>query len=198
MNFLSLLLPVLLTLPPAPTDGGPIWRACGQEPYYHCKHGFHGVVAAKDHAYREFRKAEAKGALDPSRDEWFCYIYTLEGPDRPAFFHSPWQRAAFSGEDAGSLRHHVASPLAETAGLRIYTLMHSHPTRLGNGLGPSRVDVATASKYKNPDGSYRYLYLINSRGHLIQFKARRDISPHDGAAMRSMPQLPRRSLDWLD
>jgi len=198
MHPFALLLPALLAMTPGPPDGGPIWRACAQDPYFHGKHGFHAVGAARDHAFREFRRAEARGALDPTRDEWFCYIYTLAGPGQPVFFHSPWRRATFAGEDAGSLRHHVASPLAETAELRIYTLMHSHPTRLGHGLGPSRVDVATASKYKNADGSYRYLYLINSRGHLVQFKARRDISPQDGAALRSMPQLPRRSVDWLD
>ena len=56
------LLPDLRVLSPVTPDGGPIWRACGQDPCYHGKHGFHAVAAARDHACREFRRAEARAA----------------------------------------------------------------------------------------------------------------------------------------
>jgi hypothetical protein len=60
------------------------------------------------------------------------------------------------------------------------------------------VDVATASRYKEADGTYRYLYLINSRGVLIRFKARRDCDPTHPEALARLPLKPKKPLDWLD
>lgn len=187
-------------LHPSERAPGPIFEAAGQDPYYRGKHGFRDVIHAKNHAYREFQREVRAGRIDPSRDEFFTFIYTLEPEDgRPLlFFHAPWAKARFLKRSNGCLQHQVQSPLAEGAGIRIFTLMHSHPTQLPGGLGPSRADVATASKYKNLDGSFRYLYLVNSRGQLVQFKARRDLSPQDAAALSRLPIQPRRAVDWLD
>jgi hypothetical protein len=75
-------------------------------------------------------------------------------------------------------------------------MMHSHRTGSREGAGPSRVDVATASRYRNPDGTY--LYLINNHGRLIPFKARRVIDPGDGSALATMPVRFRVLVAWVD
>jgi hypothetical protein len=177
-----------------------LYEATGREPYYQGKQGFPDVVHTRNHAYKEFQREVKAGRIDPSQEEYFCYLYTLDpGGGRPVrFFHSPWAKAAFEKTENGSMRHRVASPLAEGNGIRIFTLFHSHPTSLQGGQGPSRVDVATASRFKNADGSYRYLYLVNNHGQLVQFKARRDLDPHDPAALSTMPVKPRRLVDWFD
>ncbi len=184
----------------APAPGGSLWEACGQDPYYHAKRGFAGVLQARDHAYREFRREVAAGRIDPSVDEYFTYLCTFEDPGsgRTIFFHTPWLKATFLATADGCHRHQARCPVAETERIRIYTLMHSHPTRSPEGAGPSRVDVATASRFKNADGTYRHLYLINNGGRLLAFKARRDIDPGDRAALASLPHRPRRGVDWLD
>jgi len=204
MNFSKLALPVLLgTLafahPPSATDSV-LFEACGRDPYYKGKRGFHNVDQAKNHAYKEFRSQVGARHIDPSTDEWFCYLYTLRTGDAkgPLFFHSPWRLAVFQKTENGSMRHLVQSPLVPTEDLQVYSMMHSHPTRSHNGAGPSRVDVATASRYKNADGSYRYLYLINNHGSLVPFKARRDIDPNDAMSLLSIPVLPKKGQDWID
>ena len=184
----------------ATVPGGAIYEATGGPAYFPGKTGFRDVVHAKNHAFKEFHAEVRRGRLHPARGEYFCYLYTLDpGEGRPlVFFHSQWEPAEYVHTAAGSHIHEVRSPLAETGRLRIYSMMHTHPAGSRHGDGPSRVDVATASKYKNPDGSYRYLYLINSHGKLIQFKARRDLDPRDPSALASMPHQPRMMLDWLD
>lgn len=202
MYFFKLLLPVLVAVG-APShenlQGGPLYEACAQDPYFNGKHGFPTVVQAKNEAFLEFQREVRHGRLDPRHQEFFTYLYTLTLPGHhPVFFHTQWRAAAYLGTDHGSMKHTVIRPYDETDQLRVYSLMHSHPTALKDGAGPSRVDVATASRFKNPDGSYRYLYLINNRGRLVQFKARRDIDPADNAELAKMPVKPRAGVDWLD
>jgi len=60
------------------------------------------------------------------------------------------------------------------------------------------VDLATASTYKNPDGSFRYLYLINNYGKLIQFRARREVNPANPADVATLPLRPKVRTDWID
>jgi len=181
-------------------QGGPLYEACGQDPYLKGKHGFSTLVQAKDHAYREFQREVRAGRLDPSREEFFTYLYSLRLPEGrgPVYLHSPWRQAAFEKVEHGSRRHLIRRPYAETENLQVDSMMHSHPTGSREGSGPSRVDVATASRYRNPDGSFRYLYLINNHGRLIQFKARREIDPGNGAALATMPVRPRVMVDWID
>lgn len=205
MHFFNLLLPALAALhphsPEAPkVPGGAIYDACGHDPYFRGKRGFMDVAHAKNHAYKEFKTEARHGRIVTSQGEYFCYIYTLAAePGKPAvFFHSAWRPAQYQKTENGSERYLVQSPYAETEVVSIYTLCHSHPTGYRTGAGPSREDVATASNYRNPDGTYRYLYLINNRGHLVQFKARRKIDPKNKAALLSMPVEPRATMDWMD
>lgn len=183
-----------------PSEPAILYEACGRNPYYLGKGGFRDAHGAALHAYREFRRAVRGGALDPAAGEFFVYVCTLDVPGRdgPLFFHTPWLPARLLGTEHGSRVHAVACPLAPTEHLRIHTLIHSHPYGLKGGEGPSRVDVATASRYKEENGAYRYLYLVNCRGELIKFKARRDINPADARALRTMPVRPRVAVDWLD
>jgi hypothetical protein len=202
MHLFNLMLAAMVALaPPAHDQGGPLYEATGRDPYFQGKLGFHQVSQARDHAFKDFQAEVSGGRIDPSRDEFFSYIYTFQDPGSHApriFFHSQWRPAEFERTEAGSIRHLARSPIAETPAIRIYTMIHSHPTALKEGAGPSRVDLATASKYKHPDGRYRYLYLINNRGKLIRFKARRDINPNDPAALSRLPLRPRVTVDWVD
>ena len=196
-----LALAVLLAAPPhlPPASDGALFEATGGLAYFRGKQGFPDVVHAKDHAYKEFTREVRAGRIDPSRQEFFSYLLTFHPPGSGAvFFHTPWALAEFDKTEHGSSRHLVRRPFAESEVLQYYSLMHSHPTSSREGMGPSRVDVATASRYKNPDGSYRYLYLINNQGRLIQFKARRDIDPGDHGALVRMPVKPRLLVDWID
>ncbi len=196
----TLALALFLGFEPGPADPGPLWRAVGQDPYLHGKAGFRSPSRAVNHAVAEFRKGVRTGHIDPRRDEYFSYIYTFQPPEggRRVFFHSAWKQAAFEKIEGGSMRHLVERPYAETGAVRVYTFIHSHPTHGSGGEGPSRVDVATASRYRRPDGSYRYLYLVNNWGRLVRFKARRDIDPQNQAALGMMPVRPRVRQDWID
>lgn len=201
MAFFNLVLPLLLAgATPSLDPGGPLFQATGQDPYYHGKTGFATVTQARDHACGEFRQEAHRGRIHPAQGEYFSYIYTLgePGAGRQLFFHTQWQPAVYVGTDHGSMKFIARRPFTDTDTLRVYSLVHSHPRWQSGGAGPSRVDVATASQFKNPDGSYRYLYLINNHGRLIQFKARRDIDPGDAAALSLMPVRPRAGMDWLD
>ena len=203
MTFLCLVLPVLLARadPPPPEPGGHadlLFEACGRDPYFRGKRGFPDVVRTKDHAYKEFKREVRHGRLDPNRGEFFSYLYTLDLGHRTLFFHSQWRPAVFEKAEGGSLHHLIQSPLVPTGTLRIYSMMHSHPAWSAHGAGPSRVDLATASTYRNPDGSFRYLYLINNYGKLIQFRARREVNPADPAAVATLPLRPKVRTDWID
>ena len=37
-----------------------------------------------------------------------------------------------------------------------------------------------------------------NHGHLVQFKARRDLDPGNPAALATLPVKPRQGVDWLD
>ena len=195
-----LALALLLGFEPEPANPGPIWQAAGRDPYLLGKRGFPKLSRAVGHAVAEFHAAVRQRRIDPSRDEFFSYIYTFQPPGggRRLFFHSQWRQADYEKTEAGSMRHLIRQPYAENGDVRVYTFIHTHPTGLGGGEGPSRVDVATASRYKRPDGSYRYLYLINNRGQFVRFKARRDTDPGNPAALGGMPVRPRKRLDWVD
>ena len=178
---------------------GAIFEACGEDPYYRGQQGFPDVVKAKDDAYHEFKREVRSGRIDPAHVEFFSYLCTLRLPGGGlVFFHTRWEPAAFDRTENGSSRHLVRRPFAATEALQYYSLMHSHPTSASHGAGPSRVDVATASRYKNADGTFSYLYLINNHGKLIQFKARRDLDPGDRAGLSKMPFKPRLLVDWID
>ncbi|WP_306600273.1 hypothetical protein [Geothrix sp. 21YS21S-2] len=200
MTMPILALALLLGFEPEPADPGPIWEAAGRDPYLLGKRGFPKVSRAVGHAVAEFHAAVRQRRIDPSRDEFFSYVYTFQPPGggRRLFFHSQWWQAMYEKTEAGSMRHRVGRPYAENGSVRVYTFIHTHPTGLGGSEGPSRVDVATASRYRRPDGSFRYLYLINNRGTLVRFKARRDIDPHNAAALARMPVRPRAGVDWVD
>lgn len=203
MPALSLCLSTLLAAAPSPhghDHGQALFEASGHDAYFHGKQGFSTLDRAKNHAFKEFQRGCHGGRIDPRRDEYFCYIYTHAHPTLgcTVFLHTAWQPAVYQEQAHGSRVHRVARPYEETGALRVFTLMHSHPTALPGGEGPSRVDVATASRYRNPDGSYRYLYLINNRGRLIPFKARRAVDPGDPTALAALPHKPRPGLDWVD
>lgn len=201
MAFLNLVLPLLLAgVTPAHPPEGPLYEACGRDPYYHGKTGFPTVTQAKDHAYQEFWREVRHGRIHPARGEYFTYLYTLDAPagGRTIFFHTPWQAAVYLGTDHGSMKHEVRRPFQDNGELRVFSLMHSHPAGQHGGEGPSRVDVATASQFRNADGTFRLLYLINNHGRLVQFKARRTIDPADNAALSAMPVRPRPGVDFLD
>jgi hypothetical protein len=201
MSFLHFVLPLVLAgATPSHDPASPLFQASGQDPYYRGKTGFATVALARDHAYREFQREAHRGRIHPAKGEYFSYLYTLDDPGagKQLFFHTQWQPAVYVGTDHGSMKYIARRPFQDAETLRVYSLMHSHPRGQSGGAGPSRVDVATASQFKNPDGSYRYLYLINNHGRLIQFKARRDIDPGDTAALSRLPVRPRAGHDWLD
>lgn len=200
LKFLSLALTVGVALAaeevPAAPDPGPLFEACGRDFYYHGKQGFPTVERARDHAFKEFKREVAAGRVDPSDREYFTYIFRLrrvKGGPR-LFLHTPWVPAEDLGRRGGQHFFQASCPLQPKEDLRIYTMIHSHPTR-GVGSGPSWADLATASRYRNKDGSYRHLYLINNLGKLVTFRARH---PLEAGRASARPGQPRRHLDWMD
>jgi hypothetical protein len=198
-----MLLPLLLlpfTLLAEPTSqGSALFQAVGQDPYFQGKRGFPTIEKATYHAYKEFQREVARGRLDPRTQEYYSYFYTFHEPGaaRELFLHTAWRQAVIEGAEDGSVRHSVTRPLVESGVLRVYSMIHSHPT-VGQGAGPSRVDVALASRYRNADGTFRHLYLINNFNKLIQFKAVRAVDPGNRTALLAMPAHPRKGVEWLD
>jgi len=177
-----------------------LYHATARDPYFHGKYGFRTVVEAKNHCYKEFKTLVARKELDPRSREFFSYIYTIKHPEnhRITYFHSSWQPASFLGSQPGAEAYGALSPIAESDTIRKNTLIHSHPTTNPNGAWPSRLDVALASNYRKTNGKFRYLYLVNSRMELIQFKAVRFRDPADPSAVNALPMKPVRGVHWMD
>jgi hypothetical protein len=169
-------------------------------PYFHGKYGFRSVVEAKNHAYKEYLALVGAGRIDPAQGEYFSYLYTIRDPARGAitWFHSEFEKATYLHTQGGQEVYQVRSPIAESENIRRNTFIHTHPRGRTGGEWPSRTDVAVASRYRHRDGRYRYLYLINSRLQLVQFKAVRSIDPENRLALQQLPHLPVRGRDWRD
>ncbi|BDU76780.1 hypothetical protein [Mesoterricola sediminis] len=182
-------------LPAFEAAPGPLFEVCGRQEYFKGKHGFQSVGRASEHAYKEFRALSRAEQIHPQNDEYFSYILRWEPEDGPPLYlHTAWQRASGGEREGNQVLFQVACPVHTTDTLRVYTLMHSHPTAWGSP-GPSWMDLETATRYTNPDGSFRHLYLINNRGQLVAFKAKRS-GGQTGRIRHAHP--PRRNLDWLD
>jgi hypothetical protein len=175
-------------------------KSLRHDPYYHRKTGFKTSAEAALHAHREFLKLARQGAIDPRTREYFSYVYTIlhSTTGRVIYFHSAWTPASYLKTENGGEQWAVQAPIVESEFIRKNIMLHSHPTSNPDGKGPSRFDVAVASRYRKAGGGFRYLYLVNSEMKLVRFKAKREIDPGNASALLAMPVRPRRGLDWVD